>query len=130
MELETDIVTHASGSTRLRLANTNVLVGVKAEIDLPNLESPKAGKIEFFIDWSVAIIRKSSRSSESNVLFDSSYECLLRAYSTYFIAIHEENFTSWKEIMGNEWEPTTPLLVNESEISLDTKTFSLLLVGR
>lgn len=55
MELETDIVTHASGSARLRLANTDVLVGVKAEIDVPFSESPKAGKIEFFVDWSVNV---------------------------------------------------------------------------
>lgn len=51
MELETDIVTHASGSARLRLANTDILVGVKAEIDTPYSESPEAGKIEFFVDW-------------------------------------------------------------------------------
>lgn len=53
MELETDIVTHASGSARLRLANTDILVGVKAEIDAPYPESPKTGKIEFFVDWYV-----------------------------------------------------------------------------
>lgn len=52
MELETDIVTHASGSARLRLANTDILVGVKAEIDTPYSESPEAGKIEFFVDCS------------------------------------------------------------------------------
>ena len=53
IELETDIVTHASGSARLRLANTDVLVGVKAEIDVPYADSANSGKIEFFIDWFV-----------------------------------------------------------------------------
>lgn len=53
MELETDVVTHASGSARLRLANTDILVGVKAEIDVPSAETPNIGKIEFFIDWFV-----------------------------------------------------------------------------
>lgn len=53
MELETDVVTHASGSARLRLANTDILVGVKAEIDVPSSETPTIGKIEFFIDWFV-----------------------------------------------------------------------------
>lgn len=51
IELETDIVSNASGSCRLRLANTDILVGVKAEIDTPNLDKRDQGKIEFFVDW-------------------------------------------------------------------------------
>lgn len=51
MELETDLVPHASGSARLRLANTDILVGVKAEIDKPSPTAPNKGKIEFFVDW-------------------------------------------------------------------------------
>lgn len=51
MELETNVVSHASGSARLRLANTDILVGVKTEIDVPKPESPRLGKIEFFVDW-------------------------------------------------------------------------------
>lgn len=51
MELETDIVNCASGSARLRLANTDILVGVKAEIDVPTLDKRDQGKIEFFVDW-------------------------------------------------------------------------------
>merc|ERR1712029_1165894 len=50
--LETDIVTHASGSAHLRLANTDVLVGVKAELDTPLPETPQQGRIEFFVDCS------------------------------------------------------------------------------
>lgn len=52
MELETDVVSHASGSARLRLANTDILVGVKTEIDMPNPDKPNEGKIEFFVDCS------------------------------------------------------------------------------
>ncbi|KAL4716534.1 hypothetical protein ACJJTC_010198 [Scirpophaga incertulas] len=52
MELETDVVSHASGSARLRLANTDILVGVKTEIDLPNNDQPGYGKLEFFVDCS------------------------------------------------------------------------------
>lgn len=52
MELETDIVQHAFGSARLRLANTDVLVAVKLEIDTPFPESPYDGKLEFFVDCS------------------------------------------------------------------------------
>lgn len=52
MDLETDVVSHASGSARLRLANTDVLVGVKTEIDTPFPERPHEGKLEFFVDCS------------------------------------------------------------------------------
>ncbi|XP_050311780.1 exosome complex component RRP42 isoform X1 [Anthonomus grandis grandis] len=52
MELETDIVQHAFGSARLRLANTDVLVAVKIEVDTPFPERPFEGKIEFFVDCS------------------------------------------------------------------------------
>lgn len=52
MELETGIVSHASGSARLRLANTDILVGVKTEIDVPTPERHDEGRLEFFIDCS------------------------------------------------------------------------------
>lgn len=52
MELETDIVTHAFGSARLRLANTDVLVAVKIEVDTPLPERPNEGKLDFFVDCS------------------------------------------------------------------------------
>lgn len=52
IELELDIVTHANGSARVRLANTDILVGVKTEIDVPTSNRPEEGKIEFFVDCS------------------------------------------------------------------------------
>ncbi|KAJ3663822.1 hypothetical protein Zmor_008044 [Zophobas morio] len=52
MELETNIVSHAFGSARLRLANTDVLVAVKIEVDVPYPERPREGKLEFFVDCS------------------------------------------------------------------------------
>ena len=51
MELECEVVNNASGSARLRLANTDILVGVKCEIDKPSALFPNQGKIEFFVDW-------------------------------------------------------------------------------
>lgn len=59
MELETDVVSHASGSARLRLANTDILVGVKTEIDVPKPDKPDSGRIEFFVDWYVFFVRVS-----------------------------------------------------------------------
>lgn len=52
MELETDVVVHAMGSARLRLANTDILAAVKADIDIPSPDRPKEGKLEFFVDCS------------------------------------------------------------------------------
>lgn len=52
MELETDIVNNASGSARLRLANSDILVGVKTEVDTPFADKFNEGKIEFFVDCS------------------------------------------------------------------------------
>jgi len=50
--METDIVSHASGSCHLRLANTDILVGVKAELTNPLAAHPDRGRIEFFVDCS------------------------------------------------------------------------------
>jgi len=50
--METDIVSHASGSCHLRLANTDILVGVKAELTNPLAIHPDRGRIEFFVDCS------------------------------------------------------------------------------
>ena len=48
LKFETELVTHANGSAHLRLANTDVLVGVKAELDLEG----RGKTIEFFVDCS------------------------------------------------------------------------------
>lgn len=52
MVLETGVVSHASGSCHLRLANTDVLVGVKTELESPDPGSPDKGRVEFFVDCS------------------------------------------------------------------------------
>eukprot|EP00092_Neocalanus_flemingeri_P027564 GFUD01029905.1.p1 GENE.GFUD01029905.1~~GFUD01029905.1.p1 ORF type:complete len:293 (+),score=89.54 GFUD01029905.1:76-954(+) len=52
MVLETGVVSHASGSCHLRLANTDILVGVKAELETPLPGAPDCGRVEFFVDCS------------------------------------------------------------------------------
>lgn len=52
MEVETDVVSNTSGSARIRLANTDVLVGVKAEVKIPRTDAPNKGYLEFFVDCS------------------------------------------------------------------------------
>ena len=49
--VETGLVSNASGSARLRLANSDILVGVKVELEAPSADKPKEGKLEFFVDW-------------------------------------------------------------------------------
>nr|SVE93864.1 EOG090X0CWA [Scapholeberis mucronata] len=50
--LETGLVSNASGSARLRLANSDILVGVKVELTSPAPDKPNEGRIEFFVDCS------------------------------------------------------------------------------
>lgn len=50
--IETDVVQNANGSARVQLGQTDILVGVKAEIDVPETNSPKTGRIKFFVDCS------------------------------------------------------------------------------
>lgn len=50
--VETGLVSNASGSARLRLANSDVLVGVKVELDTPAPDRPSEGRLEFFVDCS------------------------------------------------------------------------------
>ncbi|XP_035680176.1 exosome complex component RRP42-like [Branchiostoma floridae] len=52
VQVETDVVSNTSGSARLRLGNTDILVGVKAEMGEPDPGRPKEGKLEFFVDCS------------------------------------------------------------------------------
>ncbi|PVD21192.1 hypothetical protein C0Q70_19360 [Pomacea canaliculata] len=52
MELETGLISNTSGSARLRLANTEILVGIKVELEEPKPEKPDTGRLEFFVDCS------------------------------------------------------------------------------
>ncbi|XP_012276146.1 exosome complex exonuclease RRP42 isoform X2 [Orussus abietinus] len=52
MEIETKILPQCHGSARLKVMNTDILVGVKVEVDTPFAHSPDKGKIEFFVDCS------------------------------------------------------------------------------
>ncbi|XP_023023763.1 exosome complex component Rrp42 [Leptinotarsa decemlineata] len=94
MELETDIISHAFGSARLRLANTDVLVAVKMEMDVPFPERPYEGKLEFFVDCSanatpdfegrggedlaIEIANTLSSAYRSQLAFDLKKLCILK----------------------------------------------------
>lgn len=52
MTLETGVVSNTSGSSRVRLANTDILVGIKAELGAPAPDQQDKGRLEFFVDCS------------------------------------------------------------------------------
>ena len=60
--LETGVVSHASGSAHLRLANTDILVGVKAELEAPLPGALNQGRLEFFVDCSGVCVCFKSRT--------------------------------------------------------------------
>ena len=79
--LETGVVSHASGSCHLRLANTDILVGVKTELETPDPGAPDQGRIEFFVDCSAnATPSFEGRGGES--LATAISGVLSRAYSS------------------------------------------------
>lgn len=51
IEIESKIMEQVNGSARIRIGTTDVMVGVKVEIDTPYPERPYEGKLEFFVDW-------------------------------------------------------------------------------
>jgi exosome complex component RRP42 len=55
LKVETRLVSNASGSARLRLANSDFLVGVKIELASPLPDKPQEGRLEFLVDGSVRV---------------------------------------------------------------------------
>lgn len=49
--LETGIVSQTNGSARVKLSNTDVLVGVKVEIGEPDPDFPDQGRLEVHVEW-------------------------------------------------------------------------------
>lgn len=52
VEVECGVVSNTSGSSRLRLLNTEVIVGVKAEMGNPSPSHLNEGRLEFMVDFS------------------------------------------------------------------------------
>lgn len=81
MELETNVIASASGSARFLLANSDIIVGIKPEIDTPAPNKPNEGKIEFFVDCSSnALLDFEGRGGEELALEISN--CLRIAYGS------------------------------------------------
>ncbi|CAG5123276.1 unnamed protein product, partial [Candidula unifasciata] len=52
MEVETGLISNTNGSARVRLASTDVLVGVKVQLTPVNPKKPEVGRLDFFLDCS------------------------------------------------------------------------------
>lgn len=51
-KLETNIIPNCHGSSHVRIGKTDILVGVKAQIDRPDVDKADAGKLVFAADCS------------------------------------------------------------------------------
>ncbi|CAO1330046.1 unnamed protein product [Diamesa hyperborea] len=81
IELETSVIASASGSSRFCIANSDIIVGIKPEIDTPFPNKPNEGKIEFFVDCSAnALLDFEGRGGEELAMEISN--CLRLAYSS------------------------------------------------
>jgi exosome complex component RRP42 len=52
VEIEQETIATTNGSARVRIGATEILVGVKAELEKPELKTPNQGKLEFTVDCS------------------------------------------------------------------------------
>lgn len=81
MELESNVIASASGSARFCLASSDIIVGIKPEIDVPAPTTPNEGKIEFFVDCSAnSLLDFEGRGGEELALEISN--CLRITYSS------------------------------------------------
>ncbi|XP_044789736.1 exosome complex component RRP42 isoform X5 [Bubalus kerabau] len=77
VEVETDVVSNTSGSARVKLGHTDILVGVKAEMGTPKLEKPNEGYLEFFVDWIPRVrVLEDEEGSKDIELSDDPYDCI------------------------------------------------------
>ncbi|KAG8572667.1 hypothetical protein GDO81_012122 [Engystomops pustulosus] len=77
IEVETDVVSNTTGSARVKIGHTDVLVGVKAEMGTPKLEHPKEGYLEFFVDWIPKVrVLEDDEGSKEIELSDDPYDCM------------------------------------------------------
>lgn len=81
IELETNVIASASGSARFCIGNSDIVVAIKPEIDVPHTSTPNRGKIEFFVDCSAnALLDFEGRGGEELALEISN--CLRITYSS------------------------------------------------
>uniref|UniRef100_A0A8B9J3B8 Exosome component 7 n=1 Tax=Amazona collaria TaxID=241587 RepID=A0A8B9J3B8_9PSIT len=103
-EVETDVVSNTSGSARVKLGNTDILVGVKAEMGTPKIEKPDEGYLEFCVDCSAnATPEFEGRGGE---------ELGTEITSTFYTVFSSENSVDLKSLCINPREHCWVLYVD------------------
>jgi len=81
MEIETGVISNTNGSARVRLASTDVLVGVKVQLTEVDPNNPDSGRMEFFLDCSANATPEfegrggEDLASEITALLTRAYNC-------------------------------------------------------
>jgi exosome complex component RRP42 len=57
-KLETKLIVQSNGSARVKLGNTDVLVGVKVELGEPAVDAPHLGMVDVKVEWYTAVSLK------------------------------------------------------------------------
>ena len=52
MQLETNVTANCQGSSHVRIGSTDLLIGVKVQVEEPNPDKPDQGRVEFSADCS------------------------------------------------------------------------------
>lgn len=81
IDLETNVIASACGSARLCLGNSDIIVGIKPEIDSPRPDEPEEGKLEFSVDCSAnSMLDFEGRGGEE--LASEIANCLRESYAS------------------------------------------------
>lgn len=103
LDLEVGLVSNTHGSSRLRIGNTELLVGVKLDLDKPQANLPNQGLVDFNIDCSpnatpqfqgrggddlaAAIKSLLSRAYNNNLVIDLKSLCVVPGRNCWFVHV-------------------------------------------
>jgi len=81
--VKTDVLPHASGSCRLKLGRTDVLVSIKAELMQPDVETPNLGKLICSVDCTRSSVLEGDEALKNlNITLTSGISKLLSESKT------------------------------------------------
>jgi len=85
--VKTDVIPHASGSCRLKLGRTDVLVSIKAELMQPDAETPNFGKLKCSVDCTRSSVLEGDEALKNlNITLTSGLSKLLSESKTLDLA--------------------------------------------
>nr|CAB3244005.1 exosome complex component RRP42-like [Phallusia mammillata] len=81
IELAVNVLTNTHGSSKVRLGNTELLVGVKVELGKPEKATPDEGRIEFHVDCSPNATPAAQRKAANKDFVNNIESMLVRTYA-------------------------------------------------